>query len=248
MKGPSQAVQLLIVDDNPMTRDLMVRGMEPHCDVIPSGDGADALLKSVDNPPDLIISDFRMPGLDGKQLYEKLRGRESTRNIPFVFVASRGDIEEKLRPAVGGGVEDFIPKPFFVADLVRQVKKIVDRLHLEKMQKQATRPGVIQGRLEEMSVTELMQSLEMGQKTCRLTLRRNGDQAELYFNAGQCKHAQLGGTEGDSVAYQVIGWLDGEFEIEFGATSDRQSTTLSTTGLLMEAMRLMDESNQSVQS
>ena len=101
----------------------MCRGMESHCAVIPASDGADALLKSVDNPPDLIISDFRMPGLDGRQLYEKLRGRDSTRNIPFVFVASRGDIEEKLRPSVGGGVEDFIPKPFFVADLVRQVEK-----------------------------------------------------------------------------------------------------------------------------
>jgi hypothetical protein len=99
-----------------------------------------------------------------------------------------------------------------------------------------------------MSVTELMQSLEMGQKTCRLRLRRGGEQAEMYFIAGQCKHALLGATEGDAVAYQVIGWLDGEFEIEFGATSDRETTTLSTTGLLMEAMRLMDESNQSVQS
>ena len=248
MKDPSQDVQVLIVDDNPMIRDLMCRGMESHCAVISSSDGADALLKSVDHPPDLIISDFRMPGLDGRQLFEKLRSRENTRNIPFVFVASRGDIEEKLRPAVGGGVEDFIPKPFFVADLVRQVKKIVDRLHLEKMQKHASRPGVIQGRLEEMSVTELMQSLEMGQKSCRLRLRHGGEEAELYFNAGQCKHAHLGGTEGDAVAYQVIGWLDGDFEIEFGATSDRETTTLSTTGLLMEAMRLMDEANQSVQS
>src|SRR5580704_1262199 len=248
MSDPSQDVQLLIVDDNPMIRDLMCRGMEPHCNVVASTDGADALLKSVDHPPDLILSDFRMPGLDGRQLFEKLRSRESTRNIPFVFVASRGDIEEKLRPAVGGGVEDFIAKPFFVADLVRQVKKIVDRLHLEKMQKHAKRPGVIQGRLEEMSVTELMQSLEMGQKTCRLTLRRSGEEAELYFVAGQCKHGHLGSTEGDAVAYQVIGWLDGEFQIEFGATSDRETTTLSTTGLLMEAMRLMDESNQSVGS
>jgi CheY-like chemotaxis protein len=247
MSSPSQGVQVLIVDDNPMIRELMCRGMEPHCAVTSSGDGADALLKSIDNPPDLIISDYRMPGLDGRQLYEKLRGRENTRNIPFVFVASRGDIEEKLRPSVGGGVEDFIPKPFFVTDLVRQVKKIVDRLHLEKMQKHASRPGVIQGRLEEMSVTELMQSLEMGQKTCRLALRRNGEEAELYFVAGQCKHAELGGTEGDSVAYQVIGWLDGEFQIEFGATSARETTTLSTTGLLMEAMRLMDEANESVQ-
>jgi len=248
MDASSQDVQVLVVDDNPIIRDMITRGMEAHCAVSGSGDGADALLKSVDTPPDLIISDFRMPGLDGRQLYEKLRSRDRTRNIPFIFIASRGDIEEKLRPSVGAGVEDFIAKPFFVADLVRQVKKIVDRLHLEKMQRHASRPGIIQGRLEEMSVTELMQSLEMGQKTCRLTLKHADRKSELYFNAGQCRHAQSGTTEGDTVVYQAIGWLDGEFEIEFNATSDRETTTLSTTGLLMEAMRLMDEANESVQS
>jgi len=241
-------VKVLVVDDNPLILDLLMKGLSQHCDAHSAADGADALMKIIDEQPDLVVCDYRMPGIDGRQLYEKLRSRENTRNIPFVFVASRGDIEEKLRPSVGGGVEDFIPKPFFVADLVRQVKKIVDRLHLEKMQKHASRPGVIQGRLEEMSVTELMQSLEMGQKSCRLRLRHDGEEAELYFNAGQCKHAHLGGTEGDAVAYQVIGWLDGDFEIDFGATSDRATTTLSTTGLLMEAMRLMDEANQSVQS
>jgi CheY-like chemotaxis protein len=185
-----------------------------------------------------------MPGLDGRQLYEKLRGRENTRNIPFVFVASRGDIEEKLRPTVGSGVEDFVPKPFFVSDLVRQTKKIIDRLYLEKMQKYASRPGVIQGRLEEMSVTELMQSLEMGQKSCRLSLHRAEERCEMYFTAGQCKHAQIGQTDGDTAVYHVVGWTDGEFEIDFGANSDRETTTHSTTGLLMEAMRLMDEANQ----
>ena len=248
MKTTSHDVQVLIVDDNPLIRALMCEGMQSHCTVITATDGADALLKSIDSPPDLIVSYFRMPGLDGRQLFEKLRSRDTTRNIPFVFVASRGDIEEKLRPAVGGGVEDFIPKPFFIADLVRQTKKIVDRLHLEKMQKQASRPGVIQGRLEEMSVTELMQSLEMGQKSCRLTLHHQGEHAELYFTAGQCKHAQLGAAEGDSIVYQAVNWTDGEFEIDFGANSDRETTTHSTTGLLMEAMRLMDESNQSVGS
>ena len=245
MKTSSNDVQVLIVDDNPLIRDLMCRGMGAHCTVIPATDGADALLKAIDHPPDLIISDFRMSGLDGRQLFEKLRGRENTRNIPFVFVASRGDIEEKLRPSVGGGVEEFIPKPFFMADMVRQTKKIVDRLHLEKMAKYASRPGVIQGRLEEMSVPELMQSLEMGQKSCRLTLRHNGESAELYFTAGQCKHAQLGAAEGDNVVYQTVNWVDGEFEIEFGASSERETTTHSTTGLLMEAMRLMDEASQS---
>jgi CheY-like chemotaxis protein len=244
MSTSSHNVHVLIVDDNPVIRDLICRGMESHCEVISATDGADALLKCVDDPPDLIVSDFRMPGLNGRQLYEKLRSREKTRSVPFVFVASRGDIEEKLRPAVGSGVEDFISKPFFVADLVRQVKRIVDRLQLEKMQKHASRPGVIQGRLEEMSVTELMQSLEMGQKSCRLALRRGDERCEMYFTAGQCKHAKLGETEGDNAVYHVIGWSDGDFEIDFAANSDRETTTHSTTGLLMEAMRLMDEANQ----
>jgi CheY-like chemotaxis protein len=245
MKISPHDIQVLIVDDNPLVLDLMCRAMEPYCKVIAATDGADALIKAIDNPPELIISDFRMSGIDGRQLYEKLRGRENTRNIPFVFVANRGDIEEKLRPAVGGGVEDFIAKPFFVADLVRLSKKIVDRLHLEKLQKQAARPGVIQGRLEEMSVSELMQSLEMGQKSCRLSLRHDEERCAMYFTDGRCKHAQLGVVEGDAAVYPTLNWNDGEFEIDFGANSDRETTTHSTTGLLMEAMRLMDEANQS---
>ena len=146
----------------------------------------------MDSPPDLIITDFQMPGLDGRQLYEKLRGREATRNIPFIFVASRGDIEEKLRPLVAA--EDFLPKPFFVADLVRLAKKVVDRLHLEKMQQHAARPGVIQGRLEEMGVAELMQSLEMGQKSCRLTLRHGTESLRTVF----CRRAVQGRAPGQT--------------------------------------------------
>jgi CheY-like chemotaxis protein len=98
MKSPAHDIQILIVDDNPLVRELMCRRLEPLCTIMSATDGADALLKAIDNPPDLILSDFRMPGLDGRQLFEKLRGREGTRHIPFIFVASRGDIEEKLRP------------------------------------------------------------------------------------------------------------------------------------------------------
>src|SRR5260370_20761026 len=111
MKTHSHDIQVLIVDDNPLIRDLMCHGMEPHCTVIPAADGADALLNAIDHPPDLIISDFRIPGLDRRLLYEKLRERESTQKIPFVFVASRGAIEEKLRPAVVGRGVDVAPTP-----------------------------------------------------------------------------------------------------------------------------------------
>src|SRR6266480_852437 len=217
-----KTVKLLLADDNPLVRELIVKGLEPVCEVETSTDGADALLKVVDAPPDVILCDYKMPGLDG-----------------------RPDIEERLRPLVDG-VEDFITKPFLIKDLVRITKKVVDRLHLEKLQKKASRPGVIQGRLEEMSMIDLMQSLEMGQKSCRLIVRQNGAQCELYFASGQCRDAKIGSVEGDEAVYKVVLWTAGEFEIDFNAAnaSTKTTTTRNTTGLLMEAMRLMDEANR----
>jgi CheY-like chemotaxis protein len=191
----AKSVKLLLADDNPLIRELVAKGLEPFCEVEESSDGADALLKVIDAPPDVILCDYKMPGLDGRQLFEKLRAREATKHIPFLFMASRPDIEERLRPLVDG-VEDFITKPFLVKDLVRVTKKVVDRLHLEKLQKRASRPGVIQGRLEEMSMTDLLQSLEMGQKSCRLRVQRNGESGELsqMVNAVTQRLEQPSGT------------------------------------------------------
>jgi CheY-like chemotaxis protein len=240
-----KTVKLLLVEDNPLILDLVFKGLEPICEVSVAMDGADALLKATGDPPDLILSDYKMQGMDGRQFFEKLRAREKTRHIPFVFMASQADIEERLRGLVDG-VEEFVPKPFLVKDLVRVTKKVVDRLLLEKLQKRASRPGVIQGRLEEMSMTDLLQSLEMGQKSCRLVVHKGDEQCDLYFTNGQCRDAKIGNTEGDDAVYKVILWSEGEFEIDFNAAdgSGRTTTTKTTTGLLMEAMRLMDEASR----
>jgi len=103
------------------------------------------------------------------------------------------------------------------------------------------RPGVIQGRLEEMSILDLMQSLEMGQKSCRLTIRNGEETCELFFAAGRCADARLGAVEGEGAVFQVARWPVGEFEIDFNEAPTRSTITRTTTGLLMEALRLVDE-------
>jgi CheY-like chemotaxis protein len=245
MSAAGKSIKLLLADDNPLIRDLVCKALEPFCEVVLADDGADALLKVIDEPPDAILCDYKMPGLNGRQLFEKLRGRQTTHHIPFLFMASRADIEERLRPLVDG-VEDFITKPFLVKDLVRITKRVLDRLHLEKLQTKGSRPGVIQGRLEEMSMIDLMQSLEMGQKSCRLIVKKGSESGELYFSGGQCRDAKSGEAEGDDAVYRVLLWTEGEFEIDFSVAnaSNRTTTTRNTTGLLMEAMRLMDEASR----
>jgi hypothetical protein len=86
----------------------------------------------------------------------------------------------------------------------------------------------------------------MGQKSCRLQVQKNGEQCELYFAGGQCRDAKMGKLEGDEAVFKIVLWTEGEFEIDFNAAnaSKRTTTTRNTTGLLMEAMRLMDEANR----
>jgi len=240
---PAKDVRVLVVDDNALILDLLMKGLAPHCQTSAAADGADALLRIVDDPPELILCDYRMVGLDGRQLYEKLRARQQTRHIPFIFLASRSDVEEKLRPIVEG-VEEFVVKPFFLKDVIRRTKKVIDRLALEKLQNRAIRPGVIQGRLEEMSILDLMQSLEMGQKSCQLTIRRDGQACEMFFTSGQCADAKLGSVEGEEAVFQVVRWPAGDFEIDFNSTASRSTISRTTTGLLMEALRLIDESQR----
>ncbi len=237
------AVKILVVEDNPAVLELLRKGIEPFAQVVTAGDGADGFLKALEEKPDLIVSDYQMPGLNGCQLYERLRAREETKKVLFIFIASKSDIEEKLRQHMDG-VEDYIPKPFFLRELVGRAKKVADRLHLEKLQTVARRPGVIEGRLEEMNVIDLFQSLEMGQKSCVLTLSRAAEKCQIFLENGQVYDAVLGNVTGDDAVYKVVEWNDGTFEIDFSGKSPQRRTTRSTQGLLMEALRIVDEARR----
>jgi len=238
------AVKILVVEDNPAVLELVRKGMEAFATIITASDGTDALLKALEEKPDLIVSDYQMPGLNGVQLYEKLRARQETKKTPFIFLASKSDIDEKLRQYTPDGVEDYIAKPFFLRELAGRTKKVVDRMHLERLQTTARRPGVIEGNLQEMNVIDLFQSLEMGQKSCSLTLLRGNEKCLIYLENGQVYDAACGKVTGDDAVFKVVEWNDGTFEIDFSGKSAEKRTTRSTQGLLMEALRLMDESRR----
>jgi hypothetical protein len=77
-------------------------------------------------------------------------------------------------------------------------------------------------------------------------VQKGTERAELYFASGQCRDAKIGSLAGDDAVFKIVLWTEGEFEIDFNAAnaSSANTTTRSTTGLLMEAMRLMDEANR----
>ncbi|HET9184415.1 MAG TPA: DUF4388 domain-containing protein [Candidatus Angelobacter sp.] len=236
-------VKVLLVDDNPVVLDLLRRALGQFCSVQSMTDSADAMLKAIDEKPDLIIADHAMPGVDGLQLLQKIKARPNTAAIPVILMASKADITEKLRP-MQDTVEDFLEKPFFVKEAAARIKKVVDKISLEKMAREAPADSVLRGSLAQMNVLDLLQSLDMGRKTCALTLTNNGDSCKMFFTDGQINHAHCGELKGDDAVYKVLNWTEGNFEIDFKGASKEQTTTQSTQGLLLEGLRLVDESSR----
>jgi CheY-like chemotaxis protein len=236
-------VRVLLVDDNPMVLGLLRGALTPLAVVTTATDAADALLKAVDDPPDLLVCDYRMPGMDGRQLIEKLRSRPRTAEAAVILVATKTDISEKLStPDLP--VDDFVEKPFFLREATQRIKRVIDKIALEKMAKTAPSDGVLRGSLLQMNVIDLVQSLEMGRKSCSLTLTNKDDKCELYFSEGQVTHATYGALIGDPAVFKVLRWTDGNFEVNFEGKTTRQTTNLNTQGLLMEGLRQLDEAQR----
>src|SRR4051812_709985 len=235
-------VKLLVVDDNPMVLGMLQQALSSLAIVTTATDAADALLKAVDDAPDLLVCDYRMPGMDGRQLVEKLRSRPATANFSTVLMASKADIAERLSPQ--DAADDYLEKPFFLKDATRRVKRMIDRISIEKMAKTAPSDGVVRGSLSQMNVIDLMQSLEMGRKSCQLSLSNEGDRCEVFFVEGQVKHATYGSLVGDEAVFKVLRWTGGNFQINFEGKTDKETMQLNTQGLLMEGLRLLDESSR----
>jgi CheY-like chemotaxis protein len=235
-------VKVLLVDDNPMVLELLQGALTPLASVTTCSDTADALLKAVDDPPDLLVSDYRMPGMDGHQLVERLKSRPKTAGIAVILLASKADISEKLSGQ--DHIDDFVEKPFFLKEATQRIKRVIDKIALEKMAKTAPSDGVLRGSLAQMNVIDLVQSLEMGRKSCALTLTNERDKCEMYVSEGQVTHAAYGALTGDKAVFKVLGWTGGNFQINFEGKTSKQTTTLNTQGLLMEGLRMLDESKR----
>ena len=80
-------VKVLLVDDNPMILGMLKQALSALSTVTTATDAADALLKAVDESPDLLVCDYRLPGMDGRQLVEKLKSRPTTAGVAIILLA-----------------------------------------------------------------------------------------------------------------------------------------------------------------
>ncbi|HVZ69399.1 MAG TPA: response regulator transcription factor [Rhizomicrobium sp.] len=115
----SKFPKILIVDDEPQIQRFLRAGLPPHgYECLEAGTAADALRLFAKERPDAVILDLGLPDEDGFAVVEKIRATALT---PIVVLSARSDVEGKVR-ALELGADDFVTKPFDMAELLARLK------------------------------------------------------------------------------------------------------------------------------
>ena len=116
---------VLIVDDSGVNRRLIQALLEPQgYGIHTAASGEEALASVAAAPPDLILLDVMMPGLDGRQVAAALKADPATANIPIIMVTAQTDHQARLA-ALEAGAEDFLSKPVDRAELWLRVRNLL---------------------------------------------------------------------------------------------------------------------------
>ena len=116
--------RVLIVDDARVNVDVLVEALRADYKLSVALNGATALQSVEKSPPDLVLLDIVMPGIDGYEVCRQLRAQEATRELPVMFLSSLEDVANKTRGFEVGG-NDYLTKPFDVLEVKARVRSLL---------------------------------------------------------------------------------------------------------------------------
>ena len=165
-KPEDDAPLLLLVEDNPELLNYLQNLFAENYRIITAMDGAEGLVKSQENAPDLIVSDIMMPKMNGIEMLDKLRNDFQTSHIPIILLSAKSSIESQLQ-GIKYGADAYITKPFNpdvlqaqIDNLIRQRKRLTEHLGVEKRIISITPHEVVITSKDEAFLEKVMEIIE----------------------------------------------------------------------------------------
>jgi len=119
--------KILIIDDDPDIRDVLnITLSQEDYEVIEAPDGLEGLKLAQTKNPDLVIVDFKMPKMDGRQVCQQLKKDILLSHMPIIMLTGKGEVADKVG-GLNAGADDYIVKPFEPQELIARIKMIIRR-------------------------------------------------------------------------------------------------------------------------
>jgi len=153
--APPPPARILIVDDQPLTRELMTLVVHAQgYKTLIAESGAEALALAAKRPIDLVILDVMMPGMDGFEVARRLKNAERTRGVPIVMVSALDDHQSRIA-GLAAGADDFLTRP---VDRIELKVRVQNLLRMKRYQDQLAEQNAVLERKVELRTTELERS------------------------------------------------------------------------------------------
>lgn len=190
MNKQNEPIRVLVVDDSRQIREFVAEYvLRPHgYEPILAHDGAQGLRKALTELPDLILMDYEMPKMTGREVLEALRQRPF--QIPVILMTSHGS-EEIAVQVFRLGVRDYIIKPFNVDEMLEAMEKVMFEVHLRREKAALNNQLVQANRQLKQRLTELNTLYQVGKSVTALMplealLGRITDAALYITHAEEC--------------------------------------------------------------
>ncbi len=242
------APHVLVADDDAWILRMVATVLEKRgYSVETAVDGEDALARALARPPDLLITDVMMPKVDGWSLVRQLRAHAELAMMPVIFLTALSSEDDRIR-GFRLGADDYVTKPFRFEELDLRVAKTLRRTAQTVQETREQLGGSsLRGDLSQVGLSSLLVLIEMERKTGLLTVRApNGPSGQILVREGKVVHSRLDEAEEPVDAecvYYLLTWGAGEFEFISCLVEGVDRVGVSTTHLLMEGARLIDEQN-----
>jgi diguanylate cyclase (GGDEF)-like protein len=135
-------LRVLVVDDEPDIRDVLRITLEAEkYEVIEAENGEEAIKIIAQKTPDLVLVDYKMPKMDGREVCRRIKKDILLRHLPVIMVTGKGEITDKV-DGIDAGADDYIVKPFEPEELLAHIKMILRRTEIDLEANPLTRlPG-----------------------------------------------------------------------------------------------------------
>jgi DNA-binding response OmpR family regulator len=122
--GEMTGTRVLVVEDDPTVADVVSRYLEREGFAVErAADGQAAIKLAMAAPPDLMVLDLMLPGLDGLEVFRRVR---ESAPIPVIMLTARGDESDRVA-GLDLGADDYVAKPFSPRELIARVKSVLRR-------------------------------------------------------------------------------------------------------------------------
>jgi len=223
--------KILIVDDEETLTWSMAKSLSKDrekYEVFIANNGREALNLLEKNKIDLVISDIRMPDINGLDLLVKIRKEYPQTKVIIMTAYGSSDVQKEANRR---GSLYYVEKPFEISD-IRKI--IIDLIGKKKG---------FRGKIFGLQLTDIIQMNCLSRLTTTLIITRDGERGIIYLNEGEIVHAECGEHKGTEAFYKILSWQEGEFISNIGTTPPIQTIYQNWEHLLVEAMRRNDDNS-----